>query len=72
MTAEIEAIAGDARLFGQIVEGQAVRYADEAGALVQGVVIEKCRWGALVRRLDGVVVAVGFRKLWPAASGGAA
>jgi hypothetical protein len=43
-----------------------VRYADDAGALIDGKLIEKCRWGALVARDDGAVVAVGFRKLWPA------
>jgi hypothetical protein len=69
---ELEKIAGDARLFGQLVEGQAVRYADGSGNLVDGKVVEKCRWGALVRRDDGAVVAVGFRKLWPSSSGGAA
>lgn len=69
---ELEKIAGDARLFGQIVEGQSVRYADETGTLVSGRVIEKCRWGALVLNERGAVVAVGFRKLWPAPSGGAA
>ncbi|MBX3199435.1 MAG: hypothetical protein KF894_14980 [Labilithrix sp.] len=69
---ELEKIAGDARLFGQIVEGQTIRYADDAGGLVNGKVVEKCRWGALVLRDDGAVVAVGFRKLWPAPSGGAA
>ena len=67
---EIEKIAGDARLFGQLAEGQAVRYADDAGSLVSGMLIEKCRWGALVQREDGAVVAVGFRKLWPSRSGG--
>lgn len=67
---EIEKIAGDARLFGQLAEGQAVRYADDAGSLVSGKLIEKCRWGALVQREDGAVVAVGFRKLWPLRSGG--
>ena len=69
---ELEKIAGDARLFGQLIEGQAVRYADDSGALIEGKVVEKCRWGALVLRDDGAVVAVGFRKLWPAPSGGAA
>lgn len=59
-------LAADARLFGQLAEGQAVRYADDAGTLVDGKLIEKCRWGALVARGDGAVVAVGFRKLWPA------
>jgi hypothetical protein len=65
-------IAGDARLFGQLAEGQSVRYADDADNLIEGKLIEKCRWGALVLRDDGAVVAVGFRKLWPLAADGAA
>lgn len=63
---EMTKLAADAQLFGLLVEGQAIRYADDAGALVDGKLIEKCRWGALVARDDGAVVAVGFRKLWPA------
>ncbi len=69
---ELEKIAGDARLFGQLVEGQSVRYADDSGGLVNGKVVEKCRWGALVLREDGAVVAVGFRKLWPSPTGASA
>lgn len=68
----LERIAADVRIFGQLAEGQAVRYADASGQLVAGKIIEKCRWGALVLRHDGGIVAVGFRKLWPAATGGAA
>jgi hypothetical protein len=63
---EMTKLAADAQVFGLLVEGQAVRYADDGGALVDGKLIEKCRWGALVARDDGAVVAVGFRKLWPA------
>lgn len=70
LAVELERIAGDARLFGQLAEGQSVRYADDSGTLVHGKVVEKCRWGALVLRDDGAVVAVGFRKLWPSPSGG--
>jgi hypothetical protein len=66
---ELEKIAGDARLFGLLVEGQSVRYADDTGCLIEGKVVEKCRWGALIRRDDGAVVAVGFRKLWPSPTG---
>lgn len=66
---QLEKIAGDARLFGRLVEGEAVRYADEGGVLIDGRVAEKCRWGALVVRDDGSVVAVGFRKLWPSPEG---
>src|SRR5690606_36493634 len=69
---ELEKLAGDARLFGLLVEGQVVRYVDDTGDLVDGKVVEKCRWGALVLRSDGAVVAVGFRKLWPAPTGGEA
>ena len=38
------------------------------GGLLAGKLVEKCRYGALVVREDGAVVAVGFRKLWPAAT----
>jgi hypothetical protein len=69
---ELEKIAGDARLFGQLAEGQSVRYAEDTGTLVNGKVVEKCRWGALVLRDDGAVVAVGFRKLWPSPTGATA
>ena len=70
---ELEKIAGDARLFGGLIEGQSVRYANEDGGLIDGKVVEKCRWGALVLRDDGAIVAVGFRKIWPTpVSGGGA
>lgn len=65
----LAALAADARLFGLLTAGQAVRYTGDTGALVDGTIIEKCRWGALVRREDAAVVAVGFRKLWPAPTG---
>ena len=69
---ELAKLAADARIFGLLAEGQALRYTDDRGALIGGKLIEKCRWGALIARDDGAVVAVGFRKLWPAsgASGG--
>ncbi len=59
-------VSADARVFGLLHEGQSVRYADDKGTLLAGKVVERCRYGALVLRDDGVVVAVGFRKLWPA------
>lgn len=65
-------IAGDAKLFAQLVEGEAVRYAADDGIVVMAKVVEKCRWGALVAREDGAVIAVGFRKLWPSAAHGEA
>lgn len=64
-------IAADAQIFSRLSEGERVRYADDAGGLLAGKLVEKCRYGALVVREDGAVVAVGFRKLWPAATAGA-
>ena len=61
----VSKIAGDAQLFARLSEGEAVRYAGDDGTLVQAKVVEKCRWGALVARDDGAIIAVGFRKLWP-------
>lgn len=61
-------IAADAHVFARLVEGEQVRYADDSGGLLAGKLIEKCRYGALVLRDDGGIVAVGFRKLWPAAA----
>jgi hypothetical protein len=68
---EIARIAADARVFHTLVEGQPVRYADDTNSLLAGKLVEKCRYGALIVRDDGTVVAVGFRKLWPATSAGA-
>jgi hypothetical protein len=65
-------IAADAHVFARLAEGQPVRYADDSGGLLGGKLVEKCRYGALIVRDDGAVVAVGFRKLWPATSAGAA
>jgi len=64
-------IAADARVFSGLAEGQPVRYADDAVGLVSGKLVEKCRYGALVVRDDGTVIAVGFRKLWPGAGASA-
>lgn len=67
----LEELAADAHIFGLLRDGQSVRYAAVTGELVDGVIVEKCRWGALVQTRD-VVVAVGFRKLWPAPGGASA
>lgn len=60
-------VAGDARVFGALLEGQRVRYQHEAG-FDEGMLIEKCRFGALLQRDDGVLIGVGFRRIWPASS----
>ncbi|MBS2013543.1 MAG: hypothetical protein JST00_11680 [Deltaproteobacteria bacterium] len=68
---ELARIAADAHVFHALVEGQPVRYADDTNTLLTGKLVEKCRYGALIVRDDGTVVAVGFRKLWPATAAGA-
>ncbi|WP_437871183.1 hypothetical protein [Sorangium sp. So ce363] len=64
------AIAADARVFAALSEGQRIRFQD-GGDLAEGTLVEKCRFGGLVRRDDGTLLGVGFRRLWPAQSEGA-
>ncbi|WP_437768720.1 hypothetical protein WMF27_12010 [Sorangium sp. So ce281] len=65
------AIAADARVFAALSEGQRIRLQD-GGDLAEGTLVEKCRFGGLVRRDDGTLLGVGFRRLWPAQADGAA
>ncbi len=60
---ELWAVARDAVAFGELREGQAVRYqhAEGPGA---GRLVEKCRFGGLVERGDGRLLGVGFRRVW--------
>ena len=58
-------IADDARVFAELAEGNEVVYQPRDGDIERGILIEKCRYGALVLRDDGTVVGVGFRRLWP-------
>ena len=64
---ELVDIANDARVFGRLMEGQRVRYQHDDG-FSEGRLVEKCRFGALLERDDGVLVGVGFRKIWPASA----
>jgi hypothetical protein len=64
-------VAADARLFAALREGDAVRAASHDGppdgrTVVEGTLVEKCRYGALVRRSDGRVLAASIRRVWPA------
>ncbi|WP_437959615.1 hypothetical protein WME76_08135 [Sorangium sp. So ce119] len=59
------AVASDARVFAALSEGQRIRFQD-GGDLAEGTLVEKCRFGGLVQRDDGVLLGVGFRRLWPA------
>ena len=66
VSADVKAIADDARLFSRLKEGQRVRYENRQGEITEGDLVEKCRYGGLVLRGDGKLMAVGFRKLWSA------
>jgi hypothetical protein len=57
-------LLAEVRLFASLEEGQRVRFADKDGT-ADGLLVEKCRYGALVAKDDGKILAVGFRKLWP-------
>jgi len=62
---EIARLAHEASVFGDLKEGERVRYLEE-GHVDEGTLVEKCRFGALVERGDGKIVGLGFRRLWPA------
>ncbi|XXX80414.1 hypothetical protein WMF30_16755 [Sorangium sp. So ce134] len=64
------AVAADARVFAALSEGERIRFQD-GGDLAEGTLVEKCRFGGLVQRDDGIIVGVGFRRLWPAQAEGA-
>jgi hypothetical protein len=60
---DVARMASDARTFSRLREGQRVRF--ESPGTTEGDLVEKCRYGALVLRGDGKLMAVGFRRLWP-------
>jgi hypothetical protein len=59
---EVLDVARDARAFAELTEGQRVGFEQE-GTLRDGVLVEKCRFGALVELDSGVVVGVAFRRV---------
>lgn len=59
---ELEAVAADARRFALLREGELVRATRRDGTSVEGTLLEKCRYGALVARA-GKVLAVSFRRV---------
>ncbi|MCU0653733.1 MAG: hypothetical protein MUF64_00060 [Polyangiaceae bacterium] len=63
---ELHAVARDIRRLHTLGEGArvGVLLPEPPGAIGRGVLVERCRFGALVRVLDGRVLAVGFRRLW--------
>ena len=58
-------IAESARVFEHLAEGQRVRFPTD-DHIHDGILIEKCRFGALVERNDGKLVGLGFQRVWPA------
>jgi hypothetical protein len=63
-------VAADALVHASLSEGQRLRFLTRDGASREGVLAEKCRYGALVSH-EGRVLAVSFRRLWPLDAGGA-
>lgn len=63
-------VAADARLFLALLEGQRVRFLMRDGSSHEGVLAERCRYGALVS-FESRVYAVSFRRLWPLETEGA-
>ena len=61
---DLHEVANDVRVFAALEEGHRVRFQD-LGGIAQGTIIEKCRYGAVVRRDDETVMGVGFRRIWP-------
>jgi hypothetical protein len=58
-------IEAEIRMFAALAEGDRVRW-ERDGVITEGRIVEKCRYGAIVVTRGARVVAVGFRKLWPA------
>lgn len=56
-------MADDVRRFAAMPTGRRARFLAEAGAEAEGLLIEKCRYGALVALDDGRVVALGFSRM---------
>jgi hypothetical protein len=57
-------LMAEVRLFGRLREGERVRF-EQDGHAEAGLLVEKCRYGALVAKDDGKILAVGFRRIWP-------
>jgi hypothetical protein len=56
-------MADDVRRFAAMPAARRARFTTETGDEAEGLLIEKCRYGALVALDDGRVVALGFSRL---------
>lgn len=59
---DLAAVADDIVAFARLEVGDSVSFRD-GDRLDDGLLFEKCRYGALVARADGTIVAVGFRNV---------
>lgn len=64
--ADVVRRSGEALVFARLAEGDAVRFLTPNGAADRGRLREKCRFGAIVEREDGALVAVGLAAVEPA------
>ncbi len=53
-------------VFAALTEGQSVLVEQGSDRGRAGVLVEKCRYGALVELADGKLLGAGFQVLWPA------
>ena len=58
-------VEAEIRMFSSLAEGDRVRWERDDG-LTEGRILEKCRYGAIVVTRGARLIAVGFRKIWPA------
>jgi hypothetical protein len=65
----LAAVAADARVYAGLRESASVRFLTSDGDPREGTLLEKCRYGGLVRDAEGRVHAVSFRRLLPPARG---
>lgn len=64
---ELAATVPDVVVFAHLEAGERVGFREPAGTS-EGLLFEKCRYGALVARDDRSILAIGFRNLWPIGS----
>ncbi|CAN5799933.1 hypothetical protein BH09MYX1_BH09MYX1_44950 [soil metagenome] len=64
---DLAAMTNDVLVFAHLESGARVGFRDRTGDH-DGLLFEKCRYGALVARDDRSIVAIGFRNLWPVTS----
>lgn len=62
---DLERLSIAVRRFHELVEGDPLVITQHDGANTRAVLREKCRFGALVERSDGAIVAVGFDRMAP-------